>query len=82
MENEEHIQQMRVTVQRMADQIDRLVSDAESEKETRRRRNDRTDARLEKLERWQAQWAGAIIAISIIGSILSITAILLNVLKH
>ncbi len=63
-------------------QIERLISDAESEKENRRLRNKDHDDRLYKLEQWQAKWAGGLIAVSIICTILSIIAVSISLFKN
>lgn len=49
-------------------QIGRLVSDAESEKDFRKQRNNEIDRRLRELELWKSEIHGRIIAtVSIIG---------------
>jgi type II secretory pathway component HofQ len=59
---------------RLEFQVNRLLSDYESEKETRKRRNDDIDRRLAALERWQAKWGGALIALTTVATICSIVA--------
>lgn len=60
-------------------QADRLVSDAESEKNVRRDRNKEIDRRLTDLERRQERWIGAIAAIGIIATIISIITFLIKI---
>lgn len=65
----------------MSDQIDRLVSDAESEKNGRRMHNAAVNKRIADLELWQAKWAGALAAFSILALALSIMAVLISLTK-
>jgi len=58
----------------MESQINRLVADAESEKGVRRDRNKEIDRRLSEIEKWQAKWGGALIALGVIATICSIIA--------
>lgn len=79
MQQEEQIQQILGELIQIRGQVNRLVSDAESEKEVRRDRNKEIDRRILAIEMWQAKWAGALIAITVIASILSISAILITI---
>jgi hypothetical protein len=63
---------------RMEAQINRLVSDAESEKMVRRDRNKDIDKRLADIEKWIAKWGGAFVALGIIATILSIVAFVIK----
>lgn len=60
-------------------QIDRLVADAESEKLVRRDRNKDIDKRLADIEKWQAKWGGALIALGVIATVCSIVAVVIKV---
>lgn len=53
-------------------QLGRIESDVESEKDVRKRRNDGIDSRLLELEKWQAKWGGALIALGIVATIVSL----------
>lgn len=59
-----------ITLERLSMQINRLVSDAESEKEFRKQRNIEVERRLRKLETWQSEMQGKIIAIVGVGGLI------------
>lgn len=68
-------------------QLGVLVSRFDSERETRRRRNRAFDEELELIkkrqaehEAWRNRWAGALIMLGILSTILGITAILLTII--
>lgn len=82
------IQDVYVEQQKQKLQIDRLVSDAESEKLVRRDRNKGIDEenesicdRLDKLEKWQSEFKGAWMVFIIIGVLLSIAATIIALVK-
>lgn len=62
----------------MEQQINRLVADAESEKEVRRDRNREIDRRLVEIEKWQAKWGGALIALGIIATLVSVATMIIK----
>lgn len=64
---------------RMEAQINRLVSDAESEKNVRRDRNKDIDKRIAEIEKWIAKWGGAFVALGIVATILSIVAFVIKI---
>ncbi len=72
MHDNEKIQEIFLKLERIELQVGRLVADAESEKEVRRDRNKEIDRRLASLEKWQAQWGGALIALGVIATIISL----------
>lgn len=72
MHEADKIQEIFLKLERIELQVGRLVSDAESEKELRKDRNKETDRRLSEIEKWQAKWGGALIALGIIATIISI----------
>lgn len=73
-----HEQEILLQLARMEQQINRLVSDAESEKDVRRDRNKEIDRRLAELEKWQAQWGGALIALGAVATIISIVSLIVK----
>lgn len=75
----QHDEEIRERLIRMEQQINRLVSDAESEKLVRRDRNKDIDHRLGELEKWQAKWGGALIALAVIATVCSIVAVVIKV---
>lgn len=70
---------IRARLIRMEGQINRMVSDAESEKDVRRDRNKEIDRRLSEIEKWQAKWGGALIALGVIATVCSIVAVVIKV---
>lgn len=71
--DEKDIQQILLTQIRIEGKVDRLVSDIESEKETRKRRNDQFDNRLRNVEEWKNNLQGRLLITGIIsGGIMSI----------
>lgn len=78
MHTEDKIQEILVTQMRMEAQLGRLISDYESEKDTRKRRNESIDKRIADLEKWQAKWGGALITLGIIATIVSIAAMVIK----
>jgi flagellar motor component MotA len=64
---------------RMEAQINRLVSDAESEKNVRRDRNKDIDKRLSEIEKWIAKWGGAFVALGIVATLLSIIGFVIKI---
>lgn len=72
MHNEDKIQDMLSKLEKIEFQVSRLVSDAESEKHVRRDRNREIDRRIAEIEKWQAKWGGALIALGVIATIISI----------
>lgn len=76
--HESQIQEIFLQLEKITGQLARLVSDAESEKETRRDRNKEIDRRLAELEKWQAKWGGALIALGVIATICSVIAVVIR----
>jgi flagellar motor component MotA len=74
----QHEEEIRERLIRMEQQINRLVSDAESEKDVRRERNKDIDKRLSDIEKWIAKWGGAFVALGIVATILSIVAFVIK----
>lgn len=68
---EDKQQEILMKLQAMKFQIDRLVSDAESEKEFRKLRNAEIEKRLREIEEWKSELNGKLIVIGIIGTILA-----------
>lgn len=69
-------------------QLGVLVSRFESERDTRRRRNTAFDEEIELLknrqreqEAWRNRWAGALVMLGVLSTILGITAIILTIIK-
>lgn len=78
MHDQDKIQEILLKIGRINDQVERLVSDAESEKEVRKRLLKDHEDRLRELEQWQAKWGGALIALGIIATIASIVSLFLK----
>ncbi len=70
MEEKQH-SEILMKLQKLELQIDRLVSDAESEKEVRKRRTADTEQRLKDLELWKSELNGKLVVIGIVGTILA-----------
>lgn len=72
MQHEDKITEVLIELGNIKTQLNRLIADAESEKEVRRDRNKEIDRRLAELEKWQAKWGGALIALGIVATIVSL----------
>ncbi len=71
MDEKQH-SQILMKLQNLELQINRLVSDAESEKEFRKQRNREIEERLRKLEEWKSEIHGKIVvSVSIVGVIVA-----------
>lgn len=75
----EHLQDILHKLDTLQIQVNRLVSDAESEKNVRRDRNKEIDRRLTEVERRQERWIGAIAAIGIMATIISIITFVIKI---
>lgn len=71
MMDEKQHSQILMKLQKLELQINRLVSDAESEKEFRKQRNREIEERLRKLEEWKSELTGKLVVIGILGTILA-----------
>lgn len=78
MHSDEKIQEIFIQLETIKGQLNRLVSDAESEKQVRRRRNEEIDRRLAEIEKWQAKWGGALIALGVIATVCSLIAMVIK----
>lgn len=67
-----------LSLDRLTMQMGRLVSDFESEKGLRKERNIEINERLEKVEAWKNKWHGALIAMSIIITVLTILSFVIK----
>lgn len=67
MDDKEEIIKLRMETERLKQQITRLTADAESEKETRKRRNIDIDNRLKPIEDWKNNLQGRMVVIVIVG---------------
>lgn len=68
MDDKETILQLLMETERLKQQITRLTADAESEKETRKRRNTDIDSRLKLVEDWKNNLQGRLVIIAIAGT--------------
>lgn len=59
-------------------QLNRLVADAESEKELRKERTKDIYNRISALERWKASWSGILVTISVLSALVGIAALIFN----
>lgn len=64
-------QEILMKLQAMEFQINRLVSDAESEKEFRKQRNREIEERLRKIEEWKSELTGKLVVIGILSTVLA-----------
>lgn len=64
--DEKEKQQLFVTLENIRMQVDRLLSDIESEKESRKRRNDDFDKRIRTLEDWKSETKGKVSIVNVI----------------
>lgn len=72
MMDEKQHSQILMKLQKLELQINRLVSDAESEKEFRKQRNREIEERLRKLEEWKSELHGRIVvSVSIVGLVVT-----------
>lgn len=84
MHNEDKIQELLIGQAKIFGQLERIISDIESEKEVRKRRNDEIDKRLRLLEEWKANLQGRLTVTLVIAGgiwgliILAITFIIKN----
>lgn len=76
------LQEILIKLERIEAQQNRLISDYESEKELRKERTKDIYKRILDLEKWQAKWGGALIALGIVATLCSIGAFIFNVVKH
>lgn len=65
--NEDKIQELLIGQAKIFGQLDRIISDIESEKEVRKRRNDEIDKRLRQIEEWKANIQGRITVTLVVG---------------
>lgn len=70
MDEKQH-SEILMQLQALKFQVDRLVSDAESEKEARKRRTTETEQRLKDLELWKSELTGKLVVIGIVGTIIA-----------
>lgn len=70
MEDNEKIQEILITMAEIKIQLERIISDIESEKDTRKRRNSGFDKRLRDIEEWKNNLQGKLMAGVILGGMI------------
>jgi len=82
LDNDKH-SQILIQLAEIKLQIGRLVSDAESEKEFRKKRNDDFEKRLRALEDWKSEIHGKLVVTLTIGGLVwtAIIAVVVKLLK-
>lgn len=75
--------QILIKITAMEGQLERLVSDYESEKETRRRKNEKVDDRIKVLEDWKNEIHGRIVVTVAIAGLLwaAVIAVIVKLIK-
>lgn len=75
----DNIQDLIISLDRLTTQMGRLVSDFESEKGLRKERNAEINERLERVEAWKNKWHGALVAMSILLTLLTVLSFVVKI---